>query len=152
MARWFRLGLSVAGPFVCRCLTSLTMLRFHFPLIEPDVRISRIRLSDRNHATRLRLRDLRERRPERLNRCGGDRLSPISWLSPLRTLSLNSAPSLHRRYPASSVLRASPPPQTARPVPRGRPVAVTRLSPLGFPVLRPISLCRHAVAITPVEP
>ena len=33
-----RCGLSVAGPFVCRCLTSRTLLRFHIPLIEPDVR------------------------------------------------------------------------------------------------------------------
>ena len=48
MARWFRSGLSVAGPFVCRCLTSPTMLRFHFPLIKPDVQISRIRLSDKD--------------------------------------------------------------------------------------------------------
>jgi hypothetical protein len=47
VARWFRFGLSVAGPFVCRCLTSLAMLRFHIPLIELDVRISRIQLSDR---------------------------------------------------------------------------------------------------------
>ena len=46
MARWFRRGLSVAGPFVCRCLTSPALLRFHLPLIEPDVQISRIRLSD----------------------------------------------------------------------------------------------------------
>src|SRR6266404_813895 len=30
--------------------------------------------------------------------------------------------SLHRRYPASAVLRTSPPPQGARPVPRGHPV------------------------------
>ncbi len=29
----------LAGPFVCRCLTSVTLLRFHIPLIEPDVRI-----------------------------------------------------------------------------------------------------------------
>ena len=48
MARWFRCSLSVAGPFVCRCLTSCTMLRFHLPLIEPDGRISRIRLSDKD--------------------------------------------------------------------------------------------------------
>ena len=47
MARWFRCSLSVADPFVCRCLTSCTMLRFHTPLIEPDVRISRIRLSEK---------------------------------------------------------------------------------------------------------
>src|SRR4029077_12401176 len=31
-------------------------------------------------------------------------------------------PSLHRHYPASAVLRACPPPHTARPVPHGCPV------------------------------
>jgi hypothetical protein len=35
-----------ARPFVCECHKISTMLRFHTPLIEPDVRISRIRLSD----------------------------------------------------------------------------------------------------------
>src|SRR4029077_7826107 len=53
------------------------------------------------------------------------------------------------RCPASSVLRASPPPQAARPVPRGRPVGSRTRRP-GFPVLRTSSLCRHAVALTPV--
>ena len=43
----FRFGLSVSGPFVCRCLTSLTMLRFHIPLIKPGVRFSRTGLSDK---------------------------------------------------------------------------------------------------------
>jgi hypothetical protein len=33
----FRLGLSVTGPFGCRCLTSFAMLRFHIPLIKPDL-------------------------------------------------------------------------------------------------------------------
>src|SRR5262245_51238611 len=33
----FRWGLSVTRPFVCGCLTSSTMLRFHISLIEPDV-------------------------------------------------------------------------------------------------------------------
>ena len=37
----------MAGSFVCRCLTSPTMLRLHTPLIEPDVRFSRFRLSDK---------------------------------------------------------------------------------------------------------
>ena len=37
----------LADPFGCRCLTSASVLRFHIPLIEPDVRISRIRLSDK---------------------------------------------------------------------------------------------------------
>ena len=54
MARWFRWGLSVSGSFVCRCLTSPTMLRFHFPLIEPDLRIARIRLSDQESPFRTR--------------------------------------------------------------------------------------------------
>jgi len=50
VARWFRWDLSVAGPFVCRCLTSPPCFRFHTPLIEPDVRICRIRLSEKTHA------------------------------------------------------------------------------------------------------
>jgi len=37
----------LAGTFVSRCLTSPATLRFHTPLIEPDVRLSRIRLSDK---------------------------------------------------------------------------------------------------------
>jgi hypothetical protein len=55
VARWFRcwLGLlpalSVAG-----ALRSFTMLRFHIPLIKPDVRISRIRLSDKDSCVRPR--------------------------------------------------------------------------------------------------
>jgi hypothetical protein len=51
VARWFRFDLSVAGPLVCRCLTSRTMLRFHIPLIEPGVRICRTRLSEKAHAS-----------------------------------------------------------------------------------------------------
>jgi hypothetical protein len=39
VARWFRCNLAVPGPFVCRCLNSLTMPRFHIPLIEPDGRV-----------------------------------------------------------------------------------------------------------------
>jgi len=39
----------LARPFVCECHNIATMLRFHIPLIEPDVRISRIRLSDWLH-------------------------------------------------------------------------------------------------------
>ena len=49
-----RLGLSVSGPFVWRCPSSLAILRFHFPLIEPDVQISRIRLSFRASDLRIR--------------------------------------------------------------------------------------------------
>ena len=47
------------------------MLRFHVPLIEPDVRISRIRLSDKVHVMRfahgrLRVRRMRPDKTERL--------------------------------------------------------------------------------------
>ena len=48
----WRGGLGAAYPlpaFRFRCLTSRTMLRFHIPLIKPDVPISSIRLSDRIH-------------------------------------------------------------------------------------------------------
>ena len=54
MARWFRSGLSVSAPFVRRCLNSRSVLRFHVPLVEPDVRISRIRLSDKDSCVRPR--------------------------------------------------------------------------------------------------
>ena len=64
----------------------------------------------------------------------------------------SQAPSLHRHYPASQVLRASPPPQSARPGPRGLPVGDPHHR-WGFPpacdegrqVLRRISLytCRR---------
>jgi hypothetical protein len=60
VARWFRFCLSVSGPFVCRCLTSGTMLRFHLPLIKPDVRISRIRLSDKDSCVRPRDVEVRQ--------------------------------------------------------------------------------------------
>ena len=56
----------------------------------------------------------------------------------------SQAPFLRRRYPASQVLRACPPPHTARPVPRGLPVGAFP-PPLGLPVLRRSSLytCRR---------
>jgi hypothetical protein len=44
----------VTRPFVCGCLTSCTILRFHIPLIKPDVRVSRIRLSDKDSRVRTR--------------------------------------------------------------------------------------------------
>ena len=47
MARWFRCGLACCRPFRLPVPEYPTMLRFHSPLIEPDLRISRIRLSDK---------------------------------------------------------------------------------------------------------
>ena len=59
---------------------------------------------------------------------------------------LTEAPSLHRSYPASSVLRTSPPPHTARPVSRELPVDPYRDHRWGFPccVWSPMPTChRH---------
>ena len=48
------------------------------------------------------------------------RLAPVPTSLPsVMRCSRTEAPSLHRRYPASPVLRASPPPCSARPDPRG---------------------------------
>ena len=60
--------------------------------------------------------------------------------------SLTEAPSLRRSYPASSVLRTSPPPHTARPVSRELPVDRYRDHRWGFPccVWSPMRTChRH---------
>ena len=60
--------------------------------------------------------------------------------------SLTGAPSLHRSYPASSVLRASPPPHTAWPVSRELPVDRYHDHRWGFPccVWSPMPTChRH---------
>jgi hypothetical protein len=58
------------------------------------------------------------------------------------------ASSLHRHYPASSVLQASPPPQTARPVSRELPVDPNAIT-AGASRVAFSPLCLHAVATTP---
>ena len=70
---------------------------------------------------------------------------------PLHKRIRSQAPFLRRRYPASLVLRACPPPHTARPLPHGRPVGALP-PPLGLPVLRRTSLYMHADANTPAGP
>ena len=62
--------------------------------------------------------------------------------------SLTEAPSLCRSYPASSVLRTSPPPQTARPGSRELPVDPLTIT-AGASRVAPDPLCLHAVATTP---
>ena len=59
-----------AGAFASRCLTSPAMLRFHIPLIEPDVRISRIRLSDKDSRFRPREVAREHREPQQTERLG----------------------------------------------------------------------------------
>ena len=51
MARWFRKAVAVCRLFRLSVPEYPSMLRFHVPLIEPDVRISRIRLSDKDAFT-----------------------------------------------------------------------------------------------------
>jgi len=158
VARWCRRGLTGADPFGCRCLTSHPLLRLHLPLIEPDRRISRIRLSDRIQAAahgparRPRLR----RRPKPLPRCPSRETEVLGNMAILLTLTASAA-----------LLKSGPFPPPALPgfdgtaglsaTPHG-PACPSRASgwsdgpPLGLPVLRPISLCTHAVAITPVGP
>ena len=55
-------------------------------------------------------------------------------------------------YPASTVLRASPPPHRAQPVPHGSPVGHALDHATGLPVLRLPSSFMHAIANTPAEP
>ena len=62
------------------------------------------------------------------------------------------APSLHRSYPASSVLRASPPSQSARPFSRELPVDPHCDHRWDFPCGVSGPLCLHAVATTPAGP
>src|ERR1700676_2293433 len=61
----------------------------------------------------------------------------------------DEVPSLHRHYPASAVLRTSPPPQGAQSVPRGLPVGHLT-TPWGFPCCVRFP-CVHAVATTPAQ-
>ena len=77
---------------------------------------------------------------------------PLMGLPPIEHICLfwtyTEAPSLHRRYPASSVLRASPPPHTARSVSREYQLIPTAITAGASRVASGL-LCLHAVAITP---
>src|SRR5208282_4902636 len=145
----------------------MTILRFHTPLIEPDRRIFRIRLSDK--ACVLAIFPLRRQR--RLVHGGAGRVSGVSQpvsgvhrLAPISRLSSPSALGLELRpLPSTGVTRR---PRYYEPLrhPGGNPACgvgpglsltgvrlrVTRPHRLGFPVLRWISMYRHAVVITPV--
>ena len=68
MARWGGHDLSVARGF--RVLSSHAVLRFPFPLIEPDVRVSRIRLSDKDSRVRTRVAAAKQRQSHQTQMCG----------------------------------------------------------------------------------
>src|ERR1700757_1663915 len=71
--------------------------------------------------------------------------SPVPRPLSLVAFVLTEAPFLHRHYPASSVVRASPPPHTARPVSRELPVDPYRDLRWGFPccLWSPMRTCRR---------
>ena len=66
-------------------------------------------------------------------------------------LSTPEVPSLRRRYPASPVVRTSPPPCPARPAPYGVPVGACTPPP-GLPVLLRLPSPIHADTTTPAGP
>jgi hypothetical protein len=135
------------------------MLRFHSPLIEPDVQISRIRLSDGGirggqHTASMEpmpslVLEFVPQRPDLLLEVI-DNMVTLQTLVTSRTLP-KSGPFPPPELPGfigTMSLSDSP----------GGPVGPSRASGwcthhrLGSPVLRPISLYRHAVATTPVRP
>ena len=54
MARWVRQRYVRVSGFPLRCSEPHALLRLHLPLIEPDVQVSRIRLSDKDSRRRTR--------------------------------------------------------------------------------------------------
>src|SRR5712672_3863528 len=110
-----RLNISVAAPFVWRCLSSSTMAPFPHPA-------HRTGQADFPHPALGQDLTLSRATPsaasEHLLELIGFPISR-SFTTYCVCLELRS---LHRRYPASAVLRTSPPPQGAQPVPHGLPV------------------------------
>ncbi len=95
--------------------------RFHTPLIEPDMRICRIRLSEKTHAIAIAIAC--DAVCNFWKQPGVVRLiANLPFLRRFWRPPSTETPSLHRSYPVSSVLRASPPPQAVRPVSRELPV------------------------------
>ena len=156
------------------------MLRFHVPLIEPDVRISRIRLSDkcrtRTHEMNAAIAMHRDCTQSPNCSLGESQLTSISSIEPI-ALSAASEPSLGfqtpRQCPASCcfrrILEPRPLPSTGitrlpryygpvrLPMRPGLSLTGIRLPAtthhrIGSPAVACFSSCRHAVVITPAEP
>src|SRR5258708_786003 len=133
-----RSDISVSAPFVWRCLSGSTVTPFPHPA-------HRTGRADFPHPalgqdlTPLFWRATPSAGPEPFLEFIGRPISQV--LHHAFRLSLADAPSLHRHYRVSAVLRTSPPPQSARPVPRGFPVGRRSDHALGLPVLRTLSLC-----------
>jgi len=68
VARWVREALRVSRPFRLPVPEYLPVLRLHLSLIEPDVRICRIRLSDKGSCVRSRGRRGQAPKPQQAQR------------------------------------------------------------------------------------
>src|SRR4029450_3776188 len=131
-----RSNIAVASSFVWRCLSGSAVTPFPHPA-------HRTGHADLPHPALGQELTLSRATPSAVS----DHLSeligfPISKVLPyVLRLSGTEVPSLHRSSPASAVLRTSPPPQGAQPVPRGLPVGLRSDHARGLPVLRALSLC-----------
>jgi hypothetical protein len=144
VARWFRWSLSVADPFVCRCLTSSAMLPFPHPAHRTgraDLPHPALGEDSRNRQSHCMWRRLQLENNAGVVRLIANLPFCRRFLRPPST----EAPSLHRNYPASSVLRASPPSQTARPFSHELPVDPYGDHRWDFPccVWSPLPACRR---------
>jgi len=145
VARWFRWDLSVADPFVCRCLTIPTMLPFPHPAHRTgraDLPHPALGEDSRNRRSHLHVTP---------SATSGNNLGVVRLIAnlPFRRRFVcppsTETPFLHRNYPASSVLRASPPSPSARPVSRELPVDLYRDHRWDFPccVWSTLPACRR---------
>src|SRR5437588_12415498 len=100
-----RSNISVAAPFVWRCLSGFTMAPFPHPA-------HRTGQADFPHPALGQDVTLSRATPS----------AASEHLLELIGFPISRSFTLHRRYAASAVLRTSPPPQGARPVPHGLPV------------------------------
>src|SRR6266480_763805 len=140
-----RPNISVAAPFVWRCLSGSTIAPFPHPA-------HRTGQADFPHPALGQDFTLSRATPSAASEQFSELIGfPISEvLHHVLRLSRTEVPSLHRRYPASAVLRTSPPPQGAQPVPHGRPVGHPLTTPWGLPCCVRFP-CAHAVANTPAQ-
>src|SRR6266853_624116 len=145
VTRWFRCSLSVCRPF-----------RLSVPHWLRPASVSTPRSSNRTcgfAASGSRRRRTQSPQPLHVtlsatseNKSGVVRLiANLPFLRRFLRLPSTEAPSLHRNYPASSVLRASPPSQSARPVSHELPVDPYRDHRWDFPCCAwsPLPTCRR---------
>ena len=71
------------------------------------------------------------------------------WVEEYHKALKTEAPLLHRHYPASPLVRASPPPLTAQPVPRGLLVESSELPPCWVSRVAAGLRCAHVLTNTP---